>query len=79
MKLEQYSLSGGLAAEQIDLMKQKAIELVERVGLHVPHAGILGLLAQHDGVKVDGETVKFATATTPFCITLAFIPVSRQV
>jgi len=59
MKLEQYSLSGGLSAEQIGLMKQKAIELVERVGLHVPHAGILGLLRQHDGVKVEGETVRF--------------------
>ena len=59
MKLEQYSLSGGLTAEQIGLMKRKAIELVEQVGLHVPHDGILGLLRQHDGVKVEGQTVKF--------------------
>jgi trimethylamine--corrinoid protein Co-methyltransferase len=59
VKLEQYGLSGGLTAEQIRLMKQKAIELVERVGLHVPHAGILDLLGQRDGVKVEGEIVKF--------------------
>ena len=59
MKLEQYRLSGGLTPEQIGLMKRKAIELVERVGLHVPHQGILDLLRQHDGVKVEGETVKF--------------------
>lgn len=59
MKLEQYSLSGGLTAGQIGLMKQKAIELVERVGLHVPHQGILDLLRQHDGVKVENQIAKF--------------------
>jgi trimethylamine--corrinoid protein Co-methyltransferase len=59
MRLEQYSLTGGLAPEQIGLMKRKAIELVERVGLHVPHDGILNLLRQHDGVKVEGQMVKF--------------------
>jgi trimethylamine--corrinoid protein Co-methyltransferase len=59
MRLEQYSLTGGLAPEQIGLMKRRAIELVERVGLAVPHDGILGLLRQHDGVKVEGQMVKF--------------------
>jgi trimethylamine:corrinoid methyltransferase-like protein len=59
MKLEQYSLTGGLAAKQIALMKRKSIELVEQVGLTVPHEGILGLLRQHDGVKVEGQIVKF--------------------
>jgi trimethylamine--corrinoid protein Co-methyltransferase len=59
MKLEQYSLTGGLNAKQIGLMKRRAIELVEQVGLHVPHDGILGLLRQHDGVKVEGQMVKF--------------------
>jgi trimethylamine--corrinoid protein Co-methyltransferase len=59
MRLEQYSLTGGLTPEQIGLMKRKAIELVERVGLHVPHDGILDLLRQHDGVKVEGQMVSF--------------------
>ena len=59
MRLEQYSLTGGLSPEQIGLMKRNAIELVERVGLAVPHDGILGLLRQHDGVKVEGQMVKF--------------------
>jgi trimethylamine--corrinoid protein Co-methyltransferase len=59
MRLEQYSLTGGLTPEQIGLMKRRAIELVERVGLAVPHDGILGLLRQHDGVKVEGQMVKF--------------------
>ncbi len=59
MRLEQYSLTGGLSPEQIGLMKRRAIELVERVGLHVPHDGILGLLSQHDGVTVEGQMVKF--------------------
>jgi trimethylamine--corrinoid protein Co-methyltransferase len=59
MKLEQYGLTGGLTAEQIRLMKQKAIELVEGVGLHVPHEGILDLLRQHDGVQVEAQIVKF--------------------
>ena len=59
MKLAPYTLTGGLSPDQIGLMRTRALELVESVGLHVPHARILELLAGHDGVKVEGETVKF--------------------
>ena len=59
MKLEPYTLTGGLSPEHVGLMRRKAIELAEHVGLHVPHRGILDLLRQHEGVRVDGEMVYF--------------------
>ena len=35
MMLDAYTLAAGLAPEQIDLMREKAIDLVETVGLHI--------------------------------------------
>lgn len=59
MKLEPYELTGGLSPEQIRFMWQKSIELVESVGLHVSHRGILELLGQREGVRIEGEFVHF--------------------
>ena len=58
-RIEDLRLEGGLSREQIDLMHEKALWLVENVGLHIPHQGILKLLANYDGVKIEGEIVKF--------------------
>ncbi|KKL76792.1 hypothetical protein LCGC14_2041370, partial [marine sediment metagenome] len=61
MKLESYTLTGGLTPDQIDLMRDKAIDLVEKVGLQVPHEGLLGRLQGINGVSIDKATrmVKF--------------------
>lgn len=54
-----YQLAGGLTAEMIRRIHQAALAVVERVGISVPHAGIRGLLADHAGVAVVGDTVRF--------------------
>lgn len=61
MMLDAYTLSGGLAPEQIDLMRDKAIDLVETVGLHIPHEGLLNRLQGINGVTIDktSQMVKF--------------------
>ena len=58
-KIADYSLAGGLSKEQIDKMHEKALWLVENVGIRIPHQGILKLLSSYDGVKIENETVKF--------------------
>ena len=58
-KIEDYKLIGGLSKEQINLMHEKALWLVENTGIQVPHEGILKLLSNYDGVKIEGQTVKF--------------------
>jgi trimethylamine--corrinoid protein Co-methyltransferase len=59
MSIEGFNLDGGLSREQIDIMHQKALSLVEEVGVHIPHDGIIALLSNYDGVTIEGETVKF--------------------
>jgi len=59
MDIEEFGLSGGLSKDQIDMMHEKAIELVEEVGVQIPHEGILKLLSGHDGVGIEGDTVRF--------------------
>ncbi len=61
MKLEAYTLTGGLTPDQIGLMRDKAIELVETVGLQIPHEGLLNRLQGINGVSIDKATqiVKF--------------------
>ena len=59
MKIEDYTLEGGLNEDQIQLMQEKALYLVENLGIRIPHKGIRGLLSSYDGVSVDAENVKF--------------------
>ena len=59
MPIENYHLEGGLSDEQIEVMKEKALDLVEKVGIHVPHEGILKLLSDYDGVSIENQEVKF--------------------
>jgi trimethylamine--corrinoid protein Co-methyltransferase len=54
-----YNITGGLTAEMIQQMHDSALTLIERVGLSVPHAGIRKLLAEHNGVTIVGEVVRF--------------------
>jgi trimethylamine--corrinoid protein Co-methyltransferase len=57
--LENYFIKGGLNKKQIGFMHEKALHLVENVGVYIPHKGILKLLANYDGVKIERENVKF--------------------
>ena len=59
MFIEDFNLGGGLSREQIGIMHEKALSLVEDVGVHIPHDGIITLLSNYNGVTIEGETVKF--------------------
>jgi trimethylamine--corrinoid protein Co-methyltransferase len=59
--IEPFTLGGGLSTEQIRRMHEKALSLVEDVGINIPHEGIVKLLSNYDGVIIDGSTVKFKT------------------
>ena len=68
MNLDAYTLAGGLAPEQIDLMRDKAIDLVETVGLHVPHEGLLNRLQGINGVMIESASRKSTTLTAHWAI-----------
>ncbi|UCB46806.1 MAG: trimethylamine methyltransferase family protein [Spirochaetota bacterium] len=57
--IENYFIKGGFDKEQIDFMHEKALHLVENVGIYIPHKGILKLLSNYDGVKIEKDNVKF--------------------
>jgi len=59
VKVEDFNLRGGLTKDQIDLMHEKALYLVEKEGIHVPHEGILSLLSNYDGVIIEKQNVRF--------------------
>lgn len=59
MFITDFELSGGLTKEQIELMHEKALWLVENVGVHIPHEGIIKLLSSYDGVRIDKDRVTF--------------------
>ena len=54
-----FALAGGLTTEELDRMHQGALELIEEVGLELPHDGILKRLAEHDGVHIEDRRVRF--------------------
>lgn len=58
-KNRRYHLSGGLSVEDMDKMHAAMLDLIENVGIKVPHEGILGLLAGREGVKIEKDVVKF--------------------
>ena len=58
-KNRKYYLAGGLTDEDMDKMHDEMLDIIENVGLKVPHDGILKLLAEKDGVKIVGNIVKF--------------------
>jgi trimethylamine--corrinoid protein Co-methyltransferase len=59
MVIENFTLGGGLSKDQIDILHEKALSLVEEVGVHISHKGILKLLSSYEGVTIDKDTVKF--------------------
>ena len=59
MYIDDFTLKGGLTEAQIDLLHEKALYLVEKVGVDIPHEGILNLLSSYNGVKIENKNVKF--------------------
>ena len=57
-----YVLGGGLAPKQLARLHEEAVGLVERVGLRVRHEGVRHLAAAHDGVRIEGDWVRFGPA-----------------
>ena len=52
-------LAGGLTDAQIADMHEKAMGLIEEMGIEVAHEGIKGRLADFEGVHIDGDRVTF--------------------
>jgi len=59
MFIEEFKLSGGLSKEQIEKLHEKALYLVENVGINIPHKGILKRLVDYKGVTIKNDNVKF--------------------
>ncbi len=55
-----YSLRGGLSEQQLQRMHDEAVGLVQRIGLRVRHETVRRLAAEHDGVTVQSDSVRFA-------------------
>lgn len=54
-----YNIREGLTEEQIKQMYERALEIIEEIGLEVSHKGILQTLSQKEGVKIEKSMVKF--------------------
>ena len=54
-----YNIREGLTEEQIKQMYERALEIIEEIGLEVSHKGILQTLSQKEGVKIEKSRVKF--------------------
>jgi len=59
MRTVRYEVKGGLTGADVRRMHEHALSLIEKVGLQVPHEGVRRLAAQHGGVSVQGEWVRF--------------------
>jgi len=58
-KNRKYFISGGLTEKDMDRMHNAMLDLIENVGLEIPHGGILKLISGIKGVKIEGKKVKF--------------------
>ncbi|MCK4522882.1 trimethylamine methyltransferase family protein, partial [Candidatus Aerophobetes bacterium] len=54
-----YNIKEGLSEKQIRQMYERALEIIEEIGLEVSHKGILQTLSQKKGVKIEKSRVKF--------------------
>lgn len=58
-KNRKYFIGGGLSKKDIDRMHHAMLDLIENIGLEIPHKGILELVHGASGVKIEGNRVKF--------------------
>lgn len=57
-----HHLAGGLSGPRIRDMHDKAMTLIEEIGLEVEHEGVRARLADFAGVRIDGAMVRFDRA-----------------
>lgn len=57
--MKDFIITGGLTPADIRHLHDQALGLIERVGLHAPHAPTLRLLSDFAGVHVQGDRVRF--------------------
>ncbi len=50
---KEYALNNSLSKVQIKKMHGNALDLIETVGVKIPHDGILRILSDYDGVKIE--------------------------
>ena len=59
MKKVSYELSGGLSQQQLQTIHEKALDMLDNIGIKIPHKQTLDILREHDGVRVEGDIVYF--------------------
>ncbi len=59
MIIKDFILQGGLSKDQIDVLNEKALYLVENIGINIPHQSILDLLSNYNGVAIEKNNVRF--------------------
>ena len=56
--MSSFTLAPVLSEKQLDAVDNAALDILEKVGLLVPHAEVLDELRSKPGVRIDGETVR---------------------
>jgi len=54
-----YTLTGGLTQAQVEKIHQEALQVLNKVGVNVPHPGTLQLLSKCKGVSTEGTRVRY--------------------
>jgi trimethylamine---corrinoid protein Co-methyltransferase len=52
-----YGVTGGLSKSQLQIMHEQALDILEHVGMAVPHQKTLKRLAENSGVSINGNRV----------------------
>ncbi len=58
-KNRKYFIDGGFKEEDIEKMHNAMLDIIESVGISVPHDGILKMIRGIDGVNIEDKVVKF--------------------
>jgi trimethylamine--corrinoid protein Co-methyltransferase len=76
MSVLEYSIGGGFAAEDVQRLHEKALDLVAQVGLRVPHEPTLRRISGRRGVRISGDTVRFGPDLVQAAIDAQWYPES---
>ncbi|RLG23206.1 hypothetical protein DRN85_09770, partial [Methanosarcinales archaeon] len=74
MRKISYDLQGGLTEDEIKRMHQETLKLIERIGLKIPHQGIIKRLSGEKGVKVEKDRIKFDGWLVEKCLSTLSYP-----
>lgn len=55
-----YGIAGGFTEKQLKQICEEALQVLEKVGMDVPHKGVLKLLAAHKGITIKNTRVYFS-------------------